>query len=185
MKNEDPRMPELNRQVTAAIFRAEHLPIGPERHLAFVEVGRLEEAIAEICPQGTLEGDVARRGAVTAALSACDPLRALILANQWVTVPYMETLRAEALAFERGPMKIFITCVLEDPNSDHADRLLSYLAKANWRNVEARSDNPKQAMAQVKGIILHAIGDFPEPPDQIRFSCIDLSKNQTTTDASS
>jgi hypothetical protein len=75
-------------------------------------------------------------------------------------------------------MKIFITCVREDPNSDHADLFLPYLAKANWRDVEARGDNAAAAMAQVKGIILHALGNFPEPPDQIRFSCLDLSKNQ-------
>ncbi len=72
-------------------------------------------------------------------------------------------------------MKIFITCALEDPDSDDHDQLQPYLAKANWRQVEARGDDPKRAMATVRGIILHALGEFPEPPDQISFSCIDLS----------
>lgn len=102
--NQDPRMPELNQQVTAAIFRAEHLPPGAERHLAFVEVGRLEEAIAEICPASTLEGEVARRGAVSAALSARDPLRALTLAHQWRDVPGMGEWIGEAL--EAGSLDV-------------------------------------------------------------------------------
>ncbi len=101
MINRDPRMHELNREVTTAILRAEHLPPGNDRDLAFVEVGRLEEAIAEICPAGTLEGNVARCGAVTAALSAGDPARALLLASRYLEeltpLPGMETLRDEAL----------------------------------------------------------------------------------------
>lgn len=75
-------------------------------------------------------------------------------------------------------MKFFITCTLEDPESNGHDVLMPYLARANWRDVEARDDDPKRAMATVKGIILHALGEFPDPPDQIRFSCIDLTKNQ-------
>lgn len=80
-------------------------------------------------------------------------------------------------------MRIFITCVLENPDSDDADRLLPYLAKASWRDVQARGTDPQRAMASVKGVILHAIAEFPDPPDQIRFSCIDLSKNQEVTNA--
>lgn len=98
MSNRDPRMRALNQQVTAAIFVAEHLPEGPERRLAFVEVGRLEQAIAERCPVGTLEGNVARRGAVTAALSSGDPRGALLLIDKYsLEVPGMVALRDEAL----------------------------------------------------------------------------------------
>lgn len=101
MTNEDPRLPELNQLVTVAILRAEHLPPGVERERAFVIVGQLEEAIAEICPAGTTEGDIARRGAVTAALSSGEPLKALLLATKYLKEPTkvagMEMLRAEAL----------------------------------------------------------------------------------------
>lgn len=78
-----------------------------------------------------------------------------------------------------GAMKIFITCTREDPNSDEHDVLQPYLAEANWRGIQARDSDPKRAMATVKGIILHALGEFPDPPDQIRFSCIDLSRQMS------
>jgi hypothetical protein len=74
----------LNEQVTAAILRAEQHPPGTEAATAFREVSRLEEAIARITTPGSLEGGVARRGAVTAALSAGDWLRAMKLANDYL-----------------------------------------------------------------------------------------------------
>jgi hypothetical protein len=80
--NKDPRMPGLNSAVTAAIFHAEDLRAKSWRE--FTEVSRLEEEIATICPAGTLEGDVARRGAITAALSANDPIRAHDLAVRYL-----------------------------------------------------------------------------------------------------
>lgn len=83
MINEDPRMPDLNQAVTLAIFRAERLA-GVERERAFVEVSNLEEQIAGICPSGTLEGDVARRGAITAAVSSRDFLRASVLVDRYL-----------------------------------------------------------------------------------------------------
>jgi len=75
-------------------------------------------------------------------------------------------------------MKIYITCVLEDPNSDRADRLLPYLAiaKAPWGSVETRGTDPKHALANAKGIMLHALGDSSDPPDEIIFSYFDLSQ---------
>lgn len=102
MKNSDPRMPSLNSSVTLAIFRAERFPLpSPEREMAFVEVSRLEEEIASICPSGTLEGDVARRGAITAAISSHDWLRATVLAERYLLespqAPGLEELRDEAL----------------------------------------------------------------------------------------
>lgn len=75
---------ELNQAVTAAIFHAERLPPGDEAALAFREVSRLEEEIARITTPDKLQGAVARRGAVTAALSAGDWLRAMKLANDYL-----------------------------------------------------------------------------------------------------
>ena len=65
---------DLNVRVTGAILRAERVPAGStEAEEAFREVGRLEESIASITPPEELEGEIARLGAVTAALSAADP----------------------------------------------------------------------------------------------------------------
>ncbi len=101
-------MPDLNQRVTAAIFRAEGLE--RDAHAAFAEVSRLEEEIAAICPAGTLEGDVARRGAVTAALSANDPQRAVNLAREYLAGPVaisgLLELQAEALAARRKTWKV-------------------------------------------------------------------------------
>jgi hypothetical protein len=83
---------ELNRRVTNAIIQAESLPAGSrEAREAFHHVSTLEESIAALLPPDDLEGEIARLGAVTAALSARDPLRALQLAEQFL---------AEALAPE-------------------------------------------------------------------------------------
>lgn len=103
MSNRDPRLNELNRQVTAAIFRAEHLPAGPERERAFLVVGQLEEAIAVICPEGSTQGNVAKLGAVMAAMSAGRPDRAILLANRWPDVPGMSGLLDEATAMGVQP----------------------------------------------------------------------------------
>lgn len=76
---------DLNRDVTDAIVHAESLPTdSPEAREAFREVGRLEEAIAQLTPADDVEGEIARLGAVTAALSAGDPLRALWLADRFL-----------------------------------------------------------------------------------------------------
>jgi hypothetical protein len=76
---------DLNRRVTNAIVRAESLPAGSrEAWEAFHEVSALEESIATITPPDDLEGEIARLGAVTAALSAGEPLRALQLAERFL-----------------------------------------------------------------------------------------------------
>ncbi|HSK04037.1 MAG TPA: hypothetical protein VK932_22440 [Kofleriaceae bacterium] len=76
---------ELNRRVTNAIVRAESLPAGSrEAWEAFREVSALEESIALRLPPDDLEGEIARLGAVTAALSAGEPLRALQLAARFL-----------------------------------------------------------------------------------------------------
>jgi hypothetical protein len=76
---------DLNVRVTDAILRAERVPAGStEAEEAFREVGRLEESIANITPPEDLEGEIARLGAVTAALSAADPLHALLLVERYL-----------------------------------------------------------------------------------------------------
>lgn len=76
---------ELNRRVTNAIVRAESLPVGSrDAWEAFHEVSALEEALAMRLPADDLEGEIARLGAVTAALSAGEPLRALQLAERFL-----------------------------------------------------------------------------------------------------
>ena len=83
---------ELNHLVTNAIVRAESLPAGSrDAWEAFREVSGLEESIATLVPPDDLEGEIARLGAVTAALSAGEPLRALQLAARFL---------AESLASE-------------------------------------------------------------------------------------
>lgn len=95
---------ELNARVTEAILRAERLAAGSdEAREAFREVGRIEESIADLTPAHDLEGEIARLGAVTAALSAGDPLRALWLVDLYLAegvspeaAAKLEALRAEA-----------------------------------------------------------------------------------------
>lgn len=73
---------DLNPRLTNAIVQAESLPAGSrEAWEAFHDVSALEESIAKIAPADDLEGEIARLGAVTAALSAGEPLRALQLAG--------------------------------------------------------------------------------------------------------
>ena len=73
---------DLNRAVTEAILRAEHLLPGSwEAQAAFREVSEIEEAIAAIVGAKDVEGEIARLGAVSAALSAGEPLRAAQLAE--------------------------------------------------------------------------------------------------------
>jgi pyruvate-formate lyase-activating enzyme len=77
---------ELDRRVTNAIVRAESLPAGSrDSWEAFHDVSALEESIATLVPPDDLEGEIARLGAVTAALSAGEPLRALQLAERFLT----------------------------------------------------------------------------------------------------
>ena len=76
---------ELNQRVTTAILRAEGLAEGSrEAWAAFREVATLEERIAKATAAGDLEGEIARVGAVTAALRAGEPLRAVRLAQRYL-----------------------------------------------------------------------------------------------------
>lgn len=76
---------ELNRLVTDAITVAESLPKdSPRAWMAFREVSHLEEQIARSTQPGDVEGEIARVGAVAAALRASEPLRAVQLAQTFV-----------------------------------------------------------------------------------------------------
>lgn len=76
---------ELNHSVTSAILRAEALKANSwEAQRAFREVADLEEEIATIVGARTAAGEIARLGAVTAALSAGEPLRALQVGERYV-----------------------------------------------------------------------------------------------------
>lgn len=75
---------DLNRAVTEAILRAERMAPGSwEAQSAFREVSEIEEAIAAIVGAKDVEGEIARLGAVSAALSAGEPLRAAQLAERY------------------------------------------------------------------------------------------------------
>jgi hypothetical protein len=95
---------DLNARVTEAILIAERLPAGSDQaQEAFRKVGRLEESIADLTSAHELEGEIARLGAVTAALSAGEPLRALWLVDRYLSegvspeaAAKLEALRAEA-----------------------------------------------------------------------------------------
>ena len=67
-------------------------------------------------------------------------------------------------------MNITITWELEDPDSDDADRLCPYLARADFRDVESRYVNAEGAVAHVKGAILHCLAEFRDPPNKIVFT---------------
>jgi hypothetical protein len=75
---------DLNKSVTDAILRAEALAPGSwEAQRAFREVADFEEEIATIVGAHTVEGEIARLGAVAAALSAGEPLRAIRLGERY------------------------------------------------------------------------------------------------------
>jgi len=93
-----PELRELNKRVTSAIYRAEHLPPGPEAQVAFREVSGIEEEIARRTAPDILQGSIARRGAVTAALSGGDWLRALRLAEAYLAEPAPAALVGELAA---------------------------------------------------------------------------------------
>lgn len=77
---------DLYSQVTTEILRAEHLD-GVDQDAAsasYLRVSELEEKIAKLLPADNEEGAAARRGVVTAALSAGDALRAFTFANRYI-----------------------------------------------------------------------------------------------------
>ncbi len=87
---------ELNATVTGAILRAESLPSDSwEAQAAFRFVADLEEEIATVVGAHTVEGEIARLGAISAALSAGEPLRALQFAERYRTDALAPAVRAK------------------------------------------------------------------------------------------
>ena len=93
---------DLNRDVTGAILRAEGLPPGSwaAQH-AFREVAELEQEIANMVGARTAEGEIARLGALTASLSAGEPLRALQLAERYLADGLSDGSRAKLADLRR------------------------------------------------------------------------------------
>jgi hypothetical protein len=101
------RINELSRLLTETILRAEQLErqdAARDAALAYMAVSALEEELASLTSPGDVEGAIARRGTVTAALSAGDYVRARDLALRFANeagaplalVAQLEALRQEA-----------------------------------------------------------------------------------------
>lgn len=85
MSMEDPQA-ALDVAVTVAIDRAERLPAdSSEARAAYAEVSSIEEALAALHPAMSVEGAVARVGAITAALRASQWARAEALAQRYLS----------------------------------------------------------------------------------------------------
>ncbi len=105
----DMAIDELYSEVSRAIWEAEGAsdPYGPEAKSAFAEVSLLEEAIAERLPADDFEGMIARRGAVRAAVSAGDLIRARQLAQL-----YREDPKANE-SFKRSLLELLLPVPVE------------------------------------------------------------------------
>ena len=99
--------------VTEAIRRAEVFEDlhAPGMRDAYRDVSRLEEEIAKVLPCSDFEGEVARRGAVTAAISGEEFQRAIDLADRFIQeagagTPLsdsLQALRVQAVALRSQP----------------------------------------------------------------------------------
>jgi hypothetical protein len=98
---------QLYSRVTTAIMLAERAETAgglASAAAAYLEVSFFEEEIAKLLPASDPEGEIARRGVITAAMSARQFVRAIELANAYVQEPaasatlkqQLETLRSEA-----------------------------------------------------------------------------------------
>lgn len=76
---------DLYSQVTAAILSAESTADDIGAAEAYLDVSWIEEEIAERCSAASPEGQIARRGAVRAALRANQYTRALDLAERYLS----------------------------------------------------------------------------------------------------
>jgi hypothetical protein len=110
MTSLDPVADELDQlysRVTAAILLAERAEAAggvATAAAAYLEVSFFEEEIAKLLPANNPEGEIARRGVITAAMSARQFVRAIELAKAYAQDPaasatlkqQLETLRGEA-----------------------------------------------------------------------------------------
>jgi hypothetical protein len=108
---------ELNRNVTAAVLRAEALPPGSwDAQRAFREVADLEEEIATIVGANTVEGEIARLSAIAAALSAGEPLRAIQLGTWYSPDGLSEPARRKLEALLREADEEILRAVGDAPS---------------------------------------------------------------------
>lgn len=91
------RLNELNQHVSEAINAAERMTdqSSVEAKESYLKVSRLEEQIAELVPASDVQGAIARRGAVRAAMNAGDERRAIGLAATYARTGADETLARE------------------------------------------------------------------------------------------
>ena len=127
----------LNMLVTEAIWRAQELEArGIRSELAWMEVSSLEEKLAKLHPASEPEGQIARRGAVSAALEASDYLRAYALADGYV-------------AEENAPesLKTALQEILEDNAQAMANRFQYASKHHSLREAQGLADRLRAAGA--------------------------------------
>lgn len=118
--------------VTEAIRRAETLTSlgAPGAPTAWLDVSLLEEEISRILPTSDPEGEIARRGAVRAAVTANQPLRARELVSRFSMEPDV----THALCSELAALLPPIT-----PSTKADDRRIF---RRNARRISALSHHP-------------------------------------------
>jgi hypothetical protein len=110
---------ELNSRVTSAILRAEALPPGSwDAERAFRDVADLEEEIAAIAGANTVEGEVARLGAVAASVSAGDLVRAVQLAERYLADALSDRSRAKLCELRDEAEADIVRAAANAPNVD-------------------------------------------------------------------
>ncbi|MBN1606963.1 MAG: hypothetical protein JW940_10045 [Polyangiaceae bacterium] len=108
---------ELNRSVTSAILRAEGLVPGSwEAERAFRYVAELEEEISAVAGANTVQGEVARLGAVTASMSAGDLVRAVQLAERYLADALSDRSRAKLKELQDEAEAEMARAALSGPN---------------------------------------------------------------------
>ncbi len=80
---------EIYPELSEAIWLAENVrdQLSEAARSAYSRVSDLEEAVAKLLPAASVEGAIARRGAVRAALAAGEPARAWKLASGFLADP--------------------------------------------------------------------------------------------------
>ena len=102
---------ELNKRVTMAIFEAlnvERSGQADDIKKAFAIVSKLEGELASYLPAGGVEGDMAREGAVRAALKSEDPERARELAEKYLAEEVSEDTKETLLELTRDAQESMV-----------------------------------------------------------------------------
>jgi hypothetical protein len=109
---------QLYSRVTAAILLAEKAETTGSKiqaATAYLEVSFLEEEIAKLLPATDPEGEIARRGVITAATSAGQFVRAVEMANTYASDPYAGVALKNQLAALRDYAEREARSVLRGP----------------------------------------------------------------------